>query len=181
MPVAGRGKDRDRALGGTLLDLTQDQVLHSIKADRAHLQGLLYRGVQVLHAEAFQQAQNLHRLATADLQHPRLHQAAQRIELLGQAPFRERCGLIQSIDLAFDQRELVDRVEHHVLARVAPRMARDHVPAAANHHVVGIDPQPDILMAIGHGDRVIVGVVADQRLGTHPAAGLCAGLIGGGW
>lgn len=76
-----------------------------IEAERAHLQGLLSSGVQFLHAEALHKPQHPDIPAASDLKHARFHQAAQRVELFGQVPLRKGCGLIQSIDLAFEQRE----------------------------------------------------------------------------
>ena len=58
----------------------------------------------------------------------------------------------------------MDRVEDHILAVITPRMAGDDLPAAADHDLIDIAPHPDVAMAIGDGHRIIVGLVADQRL-----------------
>jgi len=54
--------------------------------------GILDRPVQVIETKGLEQAQNLHILAPPHLQHSRLHEAAQGMELFGKIPFRQgRC------------------------------------------------------------------------------------------
>ena len=112
-----------------------------------------------------QQAQHLHILASPHLQHARLHQATQGLELFGQVPLRQGGGgLVQGIDLALDQRKVVDRIEDHILPVVAAWMPGNHLPAAADHDLIDIAAHPDILMAVCNRDRVIIGVVPHERL-----------------
>ena len=103
---------------GPLLDLAKHEVLHGVEADRAQLQGLLHGCMQVIDVEGLEQTQDLHILAAPHLEHARLHQAAQSLELFGQLPFRQRRSLVQRIDLALDQRKVMDRVEDHILALI---------------------------------------------------------------
>ena len=113
--------------------MAESEVLHGIEADRAQLQGLLHGRVEIIDVEGFQQAQNLHIFPASRLDHPRLHQAAQGCELRRQVPFGKRRGLIQSIDLPLDQREVMQRIEDHVLAPVTARMTGNDLAAAADH------------------------------------------------
>jgi hypothetical protein len=103
------------------LDVAEDKVLDGIEADRAQLKGLLHCGVQVVDVERLQQTQNLHILAASCLDHPRFHQAAQGRELRWQVSFRQGRRLIQRVDLLLDQRKVMHRIEHHVLAVVSRR------------------------------------------------------------
>ena len=65
-------------------------------------------------------------------------------------------GSLQGIDLALDQGKVVDRIEDGVLARVTAWVPGDHFAAATDHDLVDIAADPDIVMAIGDRDRVIV-------------------------
>ena len=126
-------------------------MLHGVEANRAELQRLLHRGMQIVEAEALQQAQHLHVFAPSGLDHSRLHQAAQSGELGRQIPFGQRCRLIQGVDLLLDQRQVMDRIEDHILAVVAAWVPCDDLAAAANHDRADIAPDPDI--AVATGDR----------------------------
>lgn len=72
----------------------------------------------------------------------------------------------------------MDGVKDHVLALVAAGMAGDDLATTADHNLVHIAPHPDIKVAIGDGHQIIVGLVAHQRLRTHPPARLIAGIKG---
>jgi len=50
----------------------------------------------------------------------------------------------------------VDRIEDGVLARVTAWVPGDHLATATDHDLVDIAADPDIVMAIGDRDRVIV-------------------------
>ena len=50
----------------------------------------------------------------------------------------------------------MDWIEDGVLARIAAWVLGDHLPTATDHDLVDIAADPDILMAIGDRDRVIV-------------------------
>lgn len=151
-----------------------------VEADRSQLQRFLHGSMQVIHAKGLKQAEHLHILAAPHLEHARLHQAAQGMELFGQVPFRQGRGLVQRIDLALDQREVVERVKDHVLAIVTTRVSGDHLPATTDHDLIDIAADPDILVAIGDRDRVIVGVIAHERLGADPSTRLVASIERGG-
>lgn len=147
-----------------------------IEADGSELEGLLHRRVKVGKLKVLQQAQDLYILTPAMLGHAALHQTAQRGELFGQVPALERRCLIQRIDLPLDQRQVVHRIEDDVFPFPAPRMAGDDLAAAADHHLVDITPHPDVLMAVGHRDGIVVGFVPHERLGRDLNAGLIAGI-----
>ena len=151
-------------------------MLDGVEADGAHPERGLHRHVQVGEIERLQQPQDLHVLAAAGLEQPRLHQPAQGLELGGQLPAGQRGRLIEGADLLLQQRQVMDRIEDHVLAAVAPGMAGNDLAAAADDHPVDVAPDPDVAVAVGDGHRVVVGLVAHQRLGTHPAGRLVAGL-----
>ena len=168
--------DVEVELGRALLDPAQHQVLDGVEADGAHAQRGLHRGMQVVELEGLQQPQHLHVLPAPRLDHPRLHQPAQGLELGRQVPLGQRRRLVQRADLLLEQRQVVDRIEDHVLAVVAPGMAGDDLAAAADHHLVDVAPDPDVAVAIGDRHRVVVGLVAHQRLRTDPPRGLVAGV-----
>ena len=92
----------------------------------------------------------------------------------------QRRRLVQRVDLLLDQRQVVHRIEDHVLAVVAPGMAGDDLAAAADHHLVDVAADPDVAVAVGDRHRVVVGLVAHQRLRADPPGGLVAGVEGRG-
>ena len=151
-------------------------MLHGIEANRAELQRLLHRSMKIVEAKALQQAQDLHVFAPSGLDHSCLHQAAQGRELGRQLPLGQRGRLIQGVDLLLDQRQVMDRIEDHVLAVVAARVPCHDLAAAANHDRADIAPDPDIAVATGDRDKVIIGLVAHQCLRTDPSGGLIAGV-----
>src|SRR3546814_116527 len=149
-------------------------MLDGVEADSSELQGLLHRRMQVRKVETLQKTENLYVLTSAMLCHAALHQPAQRGEFLWQVPPLERRCLIQRIDLLLDQRQVMHRIEDDVFPFPAPGMAGDDLATAANHHFVDITPDPDILMAVGDRHGIVVGLVADERLGRYLDAGLVA-------
>jgi len=153
-------------------------VLDRIEADGAELKGLLHSRMQIGKLEAFQQAQNLHILAPAMLCYAGLHQAEQRGKLFWQVPILKRGSLIQRVDLLFDQRQIMQRIEDDVFPFPTAGMTGDDLAASADHHFVHIAPDPDLPVAIGDRNRVVVGLVADQRLRRHSGAGLVASIEG---
>jgi len=108
--------------------------------------------------------------------HAAFHQAAQRREFLGKVPALERSGLIQRIDLLLDQRQVMDGIEDNVFPVPAPRITGNDLATAAEHHLIDIAPNPDVLMAVGDRHGIVLGLVADERLGRHNSAGLVAGV-----
>jgi hypothetical protein len=86
-----------------LLDPAEQQVLDGVEAHRAEAQGVPDGGMEVLEAEGLQKPQHLDILAPPHLQHARLHQAAEAVELLGQMPFRQWRRLVEGVDLLLDQ------------------------------------------------------------------------------
>ena len=50
----------------------------------------------------------------------------------------------------------MDRIEDSVLARVTAWVPGDHFAAATDNHLIDISADPDIMVAIGDRDRVIV-------------------------
>src|SRR5690554_1993597 len=70
----------------------------------------------------------------------------------------------------------MQRIEDNLLALIAARMTGNDLPAAADHHRVDIVTNPNVLVAEGDRNGVVVGPVAHQRLRGDPTAGLVAGL-----
>ena len=101
------------------------------------------RGMEVFHPEALRQAENLNVFPAAGLDHPRFHPPPQGLEFRGQVPFGQRRRLIRRADLVLDQGQVVDWLEAHVLAVIAPGMASNDLPAAADHDLIDIaSPSP---------------------------------------
>lgn len=119
---------------------------------------------------------NLHIFPPPVPGHAAFHQAAQRREFLGKVPALERSGLIQRIDLLLDQRQVMDGIEDNVFPVPAPRITGNDLATAAEHHLIDIAPNPDVLMAVGDRHGIVLGLVADERLGRHNSAGLVAGV-----
>ena len=79
----------------------------------------------------------------------------------------------------------MDRVEDHVLTIMAAWMPCDDLAAAADHDLIDVMSEtclwhdatdPDVTVAVGDRHRVIVGLVAHQRLGADPSGGLITGI-----
>src|SRR5207302_9460522 len=135
--------------------------------------------MEVFHPEALQQAENLNVFPAAGLDHPLFHPRRQGLEIRWQVPFGQWRRLVQRADLLLDQGQIVDWVEDHVLAVIAPGMASDDLPAAADHDLIDIAPYPDIAMAVGDRHRLDVGMLEAERLRTHLSCRLFAGIKGG--
>ena len=86
-----------------LLNPAEQQMLDGVEAHRPQSQGVLDGGMKVIEAEGLQEPEHLDIFAPAHHQHARLHQAAEAVELLGEMPFRQWCGLVERIDLLFDR------------------------------------------------------------------------------
>ena len=161
-----------------MFNTAKQQVLYGVKADRAHLKRLLYRGMQGRQMEGVEQPRDLDVFASAMPVHASFHQPAQRCELLGKLPTLQRRGLIKCVELLLQQRQVVDRVEDEFIAIPAPGMAGNDFAPTANHHVMDISPDPDILMGKGDRHRVVIGLVAHERLRRDAAGVLIAGVKG---
>ena len=70
----------------------------------------------------------------------------------------------------------MQRIEHHLFPAVG--VARNDLTAIPNLNHIYKGPDSDITETIGAGKRVIVGLVAHQRLLTDTASRFGAGLIG---
>ena len=105
-------------------------MLDGIVADRAQPERLAHRRMDVLEPEGLEQPQNLDVFPLAGLAHAGLEQAAQGRERLGQVPALQRCGLVEGAGLLLEQRQIVQRVEDEVLARVGALVPGDDLGAA---------------------------------------------------
>lgn len=102
--------------------------------------------------------------------HAAFHHPPQSSEFLWQVPALKGRYLIQRIDLLLDQRQAMHRIEDDVFPFPAPGMAGDGLAATANHHFVDIAPDPDILMAVGDRDGIVVPFSLLQMIGPTPVA-----------
>src|SRR5689334_14945878 len=153
-------------------------MLDRVKADRATRDGLSDTGQHVLGAEYLQQPQHLDELAFAAFGHAGLDQAAQRGKFLRQVPADQRRCLVESANLLFEQRQVMQRVEDEVLALVGARMTGDHLGPAGDHHLVDIAADQYLAVPEGGRHRVVGAAIAHQQLRTDPACLLLAGVIG---
>jgi len=168
--------DIEIQLWRSFLDVAEDEVLHGIEADRPQLQRFLHGDMQVINIEGLEQAQHLDILAAAGLDHSRFHQATQGRERGRQIPFNQGGRLIEGVDFTLDQRKIVHRIEDHVFAVVASGMACDDLTTATDHDLSDIAPDPDVTVAVGDWHRVIIRLVAHQRLRTDPSGCLITGI-----
>jgi hypothetical protein len=137
--------------------------------------------VDVLEPERLKQAQNLDVLPLAGLAHAGLEQAAQGRELVGQPPALERSGLVQRTEFLLEQRQVVQRVEDEVLARVRALVPGDDLGPAGDHHLLDIALHQHRAVAVGGRHRVVVALVAHEGQRGDPCRPAVAGLIGHGW
>jgi hypothetical protein len=110
------GIDRQIEPWWPTLDPAQHQMLDRVKADCAASDGLSDTSQHIRRTEYFQQPQHLDKLAFTALGHAGFEQATQRGKFLGQIPADQGRRLIESADLLFEQRQVMQRVEHEVLA-----------------------------------------------------------------
>ncbi len=151
------------------LDAGQHQVTDTIGAQRANPQRLLHGPMHDRFGEVLHQPQNLHEFPLARrtpvlLAQPRLEQAAQRGELLGQVPVLQRGRLIQRANLLLEQRQIVQRIEDEVRTLIGAPVPGDLVSRPDDHHLVYVALHDDLPVRIGHRNRVVVVPVTYQRL-----------------
>ena len=151
-------------------------MLDRIVADRTQAQGILHRAVKSLEFEALQKPQDLHVFPLAGLAHARLQETAQGRERIGQFPASQWRCLVQGADLVLQQSQVVDRIEDHILPVVGTGMAGNDLCAATDNHLMDIATDPDFVMAVGDGHRVVVALVAHQGQRVDPRAQLVAGI-----
>ncbi len=137
-------------------------MLHRIEADRTAFDRVAHAGRDIVDPEHLQQPQDLHELALALLAHARLEQAAQRRKRLRQLPAGQRSRLVERADLALQQRQVMQRVEHEVFALVGADVPGDDVGAAGDHHRVDVAADQHLAMAVGGRHRVVGAAVAHQ-------------------
>jgi hypothetical protein len=137
-------------------------MLHGIDADGATLDGVTHGCRDIVDGERLHQAQDLDELAFAGLSHPRLEQAAQRGEFVWQLPIHQGGCLIERIDLALDQRQVMQQIEHEVLALIRPRVPGDDLGSARDYHLVHIAADEHLRVTVGGWYRVVVEPVAHQ-------------------
>src|SRR5438270_4007563 len=153
-------------------------MLDRVKADHATGDGLSDAGQHVLAAEHLQQSQHLDELAFAAGGHACFDQATQRREFLGQGPADQWCRLVESADLAFEQSQVMQRVEDKALAFIGARMTGDHRGSTGDHHLMDIAADYHFPVAIGGWYRVVGAAIAHQRVRADPGGPLLAGVIG---
>ena len=70
----------------------------------------------------------------------------------------------------------MDRIEDHILPVMGAWMPGNDLGAATDDHLMDIAPDPDFLVAVGDGHRVVVAPVAHQGERVDPRALLVAGI-----
>src|SRR5258708_24479378 len=81
---------------------------------------------------------------------PRLAMRASiRRRSVAQVPPDQWRRLVESGDLAFEQSQVMQRVEDEVLALVGAQMAGDHLGSTRDHHLVDIAADHHLTVAIG--------------------------------
>ena len=88
----------------------------------------------------------------------------------------QRRGLIQGGDLLFQQRQIVDRIEDHIIPLVRTGGPGDDPAAATDNHLMDIATDPDLPVAVGDGHGIVIRPVAHQRQGADPRALPVAGI-----
>src|SRR5947208_1244729 len=157
-------------------------MLDRVKADRATRDGLSDAGQHVLGAEYLQQPQHLDELAFAAFGHARFDQAPQRGKFLGQVPADQRRCLVESADLLFEQRQVMQRVEDEVLALVGARMTGDHLGPAGDHHLLDIAADQEMarrvaVIAVPRAVDLFGLKCPDEKLGLGIVVGLPTRLM----
>ncbi len=158
-------------------------MLDRIEADRPHSQGVFDGKMQHLQLEPFRQAQDLDILPFARLALPGFQQAPERGEGVRQFPTLQGRSLIEGHDPALDQRQVMQRVEHHVTAVIRAGMIGDHLSGATDNDADHEALDPDRAVAICDRHRVVVTAIPHHRcrcdLATLQLTGLegCAGQI----
>src|SRR5947207_10811218 len=132
------GIDRQVEPRRPTLDPAQHQMLDRVKADHATGDGLSDAGQHVLAAEHLHQPQHLDELAFAAGGHACFEQATQRREFLGQGPADQWCRLVESAELAFEQSQIMQRVEDKALAFIGARMTGDPRGSTGSHHLMAL-------------------------------------------
>jgi transposase len=165
----------------TPFDAAQHQVFDRIEADHTARDRFSDPGQDIVEAEHLQQAQDLDELTLAGLAHASLEQPAQGCELLGELPSDQWRSLVERADLAFQQGQVMQRVEHEVLVRVGTRVPGDLLAGAGDHHFVDITADQDLAMSVCGRHRIVVAAIAHQRQRADPRRLLFAGLIGSRW
>src|SRR5436305_14207166 len=79
----------------------------------------------------------------------------QRREFLGQGPADQWRRLVESADLAFEQSQVMQRVEDKALAFIGARMTGDHRGSTGDHHLMDIAADYHFPVAIGGRYRVV--------------------------
>src|SRR6266403_4746301 len=95
-----------------------------------------------------------------------------------QVPADQRCCLVESANLLFEQRQVMQRVEDKVLAFIGARMTGDPLRPAGDHYLVDVAADQNLAVPVGGRDRVVGAAIAHQQLRTDPARLLLAGVIG---
>ena len=86
--------------------------------------------------------------------------------------------LVERADLALEQRQIMQRVEHEIFPLIGAGMPGDDVSAAGNHHRVDITADQNFAMTVGGRHGIIGPAIAHQRQRTDPARLLLARVVG---
>ena len=138
-------------------------MLDRVKADCAAGDGFSDAGQHIFGAKYLQQPQDLDELAFAAFAHAGLDQTTQRGEFLRQIPADQRRCLVESADLVFQQRQVMQRIKNKVLTLVGALMPGNHLGAAGDRHLVDVAADQDLTVAVGGRHRIVSAAIAHQR------------------
>ena len=135
-------------LDRTAFDAGGDKLLDGVETDGAKRQRRDDGGGDIAEREDLDQAQHLDVLAPPPRPHAALQKPAQCRELLRQAPVLKRRRLIESVSLALQKLERVQRIEDQIGLGAGARIAGDNVGAADDDDFVDEPLRKDLAMAM---------------------------------
>ena len=160
---------------GVLLPRLQDQP-HRIGTVGSDRQRVFHGAREFRQRGVLQQPQHLDELARAVLLQFGLLAATQHDQTVGQLPVLQRLGVVQRSGLAFQEGQIVDRIELGVLLAPVTRMpGYEPIP---DHQANLFDPADHrhVVMRVLGRNRVIVALKTHQRQGIGPRRFHPAGL-----
>lgn len=96
-----------------------------------------------------------------------LQSAAQNGEALRQLPLFQGPGHVEGARLAFQQGQIVHRIEDHLVLAPMPWMGGDHLIGNENPNLFDAAHGGDMMMGAGRGNGVIVAMKANQGKRVH--------------
>ena len=146
-----------------------------IPGDGPHGQSLLHGGTHLGQGMLLQEPQHPDVFPRAVALPLVFQPAAQHAKALGQGPPGQRASVIQGAGLAFQQRQIMQRLKTDLLLLPDPLMSRHLLPLHIQPHLLPVAFHHHRTMRPLHRHRVVVAVKPHQRQrvdgGRHLAAG----------